>query len=700
MKIYPTSPAREAELKKGRPIPPCRGACPVDTDVQGYLALIARRQYLEAFELIRSVNPLPSVCSLICHHPCERECRRKAVDQPLAIRPLKRFVTEAVREERQNIEREIVGSHTEKIAVIGGGPAGLTVATDMALRGFKVTIFEKESVLGGQAGLSIPTYRLPRPVLQEDIDDVLRLGVEAKTGVEVGKDITLDQLKTDFDAVVMAVGMSLSRSLPLPNIDAPGVQLALPFLTDANLGRGQALSGSAVVVGGGNVAIDVARTARRLGADHVEMVCLESEEEMPAWEWEVEEASDEGIHITHRRGPKQIVVENGAVAGLEVKEVERVFDDDGRFNPTYFEDKVSVIPGAHVIIAIGQMSDVSMTDGTSVKADERGRLEWDRITKQTSDPKVFACGEVVTGPGAAIEAVASGHMTAKAVELFLAGGDMDVLEQAEQKLIDVLPDTIVAKVAKQDREELELLDPVVRSQNFEHIEIGYDEAAALREARRCRSCGAGAIVDADHCVACLTCMRLCPYDAPLMKNDIAEMPPEVCQACGLCAGECPGLAIDMIGYDRDEISTAVGAAVNLLQPNGDPVLVAFQCVHHAEGNDAVPMPPNVAVVPLSCTNWLDVKDILHSFECGADGVYVATCGHNGGSCKYTTKGESRIAKRLMRVGGLLEQAGLGGGRVQLFETGETPENEWPGIAEQMTEKVKQLGPSPFKAATA
>jgi len=693
MDISPKSPQCEAELKEGRPYPPCRAACPVETDVQGYIALIARGQYMEAFELIRAVNPVPSVCSLICHHPCERECRRQAVDEPLAIWPLKRFVTETVSEERKSIEREIARDHPERIAVIGSGPAGLTVANNLALRGFKVTIFEKEPVLGGQPALSIPIYRLPRNILQEDIDDILRLGVETRTDFEIGKDASLAELVDEYDAVVMAIGLSLSRSLPLPNVEADGVLLALPFLTAANRGEIKEMSGKVVVIGGGNVAIDVARTARRLGAAEVEMVCLESEEEMPAWDWEVEEALEEEIHITHRRGPKAVIAENGRVSGLELKEVESVFDPNGRFNPTYHEDRVSTVSADHIIIAIGQMSDMSLAHGSKVKVDERGRLQFDQRTFQTTDPKVFTCGEVITGPGAAIEAVASGHRAARAVELFITGGDMSSLEEIEHQVIGEMPETLMDKITSRKREELRMLDPSVRCRNFEQIEIGYDEITALREARRCRSCGAGAIVDADHCVACLCCVRVCPYDAPLIRNEIAEMPPDVCQACGLCAGICPGLAIDMVGFDRSQIRTAVDAALNAVESNGDPALVAFICVHEA-GTDSLHLPKNVAVVPLHCTNWIDVEDILHSFERGADGVYVVRCAD--GNCKYVTKGETpRIAKRLMRAGEILEQVGLGRDRLELFETAEQPEARWPEFAAQMTDKIKAIGATPI-----
>ncbi|MBC8234807.1 FAD-dependent oxidoreductase [bacterium] len=689
------------DIKERNPYPPCRSACPVNTDVQGYVALIAQGRYAEAFEVIQQVNPIASTCSLICHHPCEQECRRNDVDEPLAIRHLKRFALEQAAEYRQNKRKLVPQTKEEKIAIIGSGASGLTAANDLADLGYKVTIFERNEDLGGLLTSAIPPYRLPREAMKEDIDDILAKGVETKTNCEIGKDLTLNDLTQEYDAVLIAVGLSQSRSLNMPGVEHPNVLLALPFLNDVAHGRKPELGNKVLIIGGGNVAIDVARSARRLGHENakpkacvseanIEMVCLESAEEMPAWEWEIQEALEEEIKINNRWGPKAVISSNGQIKGLETVKVKAVFDEEGRFSPTFYADQTSFIEADTIIITIGQMSELSFLENTDVEVDERGRLLWDSTTQMTGAKGVFASGEVITGPGSAIEAVANGHRVAKAIHLYLQGEDIQAaLASEEQEKIAELPEDVIEKIVKQPREEIEMILPEIRCAGLTQFEIGYDEYSALREARRCRSCGAGAIVDEGKCVACLTCLRICPYDAPVITNK-AEMPAEKCQSCGLCPPACPGNAISMIGYDVNELRDNMQEIIGAVNPEREtPILIAFQCNHHAGVNGTKP-PENIRQVRVHCTSRVDILDLLKVFECGADGAYVIAC--NEEDCKYENI-SPKVKKRVEYAKQIISEIGIEGERLGYFESSTNPEEVWHQAAEEMTEKVKALGMS-------
>jgi len=578
----------------------------------------------------------------------------------------------------------------EKIAIIGSGASGLAAANDLADLGYKVTIFERNEDLGGLLTSAIPPYRLPREAVKEDIDDILAKGVETKTNCEIGKDLMLNALAEQYDAVLIAVGLPQSRSLNIPGIDGPGVLLGLPFLNDVAYGRKLQLGNKVLVIGGGNVAIDVARSARRLGYENVEMVCLESAEEMPAWEWEIQEAVAEGIKITNRWGPKAVIRSNGRVKGLETVKVKAVFDEMGSFNPTFYEDQTSFIQADTIIITIGQMSDLSFLANTPVKVDERRRLMWDSDTQMTSVEGIFATGEFITGPGSAIEAVANGHCAAKSINLYLQGEDpKDAFIAEEKEQIAALPEDVIEKIVSQPREKIELIPAEVRCAGFTQFEIGYDEYSALHEARRCRSCGAGAMVDETKCVACLTCLRICPYDAPVITNK-AEMPAEKCQACGLCPPACPGNAISMIGYDVNELRDHMSEIIGAVDADREtPILIAFQCNHHAGVNGTKP-PENIRQVRVHCTSRVDILDLLKVFECGADGAYVITC--NEEDCKYENI-SPKVKKRVEYAKQLISEIGIEGERLGYFESSTNPEEVWHQAAEEMTEKVKALGMS-------
>ena len=678
-----------ADIKEARPYSPCRAACPAHTDVQAYVGLIAQGRYTEAFEVITAPNPIASVCSMICHHPCEQACRRCAVDEPLAVRHLKRFAVEKsldYRRARRKLARKTRGKN---IGIIGSGPSGLTAARDLADFGYNVTIYERHPVLGGMLASAIPPYRLPREMLKEDIDDVISRGIEVKTNCEIGKDVLFEDLAKKHDALLIAIGLSQSRSLPIPGVEGPGVLLAIPFLEDVAFGRKPALGSKVLVIGGGNVAMDVARTARRLGVKDVSMVCLESAEEMPAWKWEVDEAVEEGININHRWGPRTVKREGEKLLGLEVKKVKAVFDANGRFNPAYDETETKFLEADTIIITIGQMSDFSFLKGSPVKIDDRGRVEWNQATQMSTAKGVFLSGEVVTGPGSAIAAVANGHRAALAIHLYCQGEPIEGhLPAQEKEKIAQMPPELAEKIAREPRLKIKHLAPEVRCDTMAHFEIGYDEREALHEAGRCRGCGGGAVVDTKKCMACLTCQRICPYGAPVVTS-VSEIRPEYCQACGLCAPECPGEAISMVSYDVREIRKTLPSVIGKIDPGRqEPVVVAFICTHHI-GVLGFNLPGNVRTVPVHCTSRIDILDLLKALECGADGVAVVRC--SDGTCKYRGIA-SRVNARVRRGQHLLNMLGIEAARIELLSASSgNGSDSYAAVCADFSERIKKTG---------
>lgn len=677
-----------ADIKETRPYSPCRAACPAHTDVQAYVGLIAQGRYTEAFEVITSVNPIASVCSMICHHPCEQSCRRCGIDEPLAVRHLKRFAIEQSREYRR-AKRKLTGKTRGKsVGIIGSGPSGLTAARDLADMGYGVTIYEKHPVPGGMLAAAIPPYRLPREVLKEDIDDVISKGVEVKTNFEVGRDATLDELAKRHDAVLVAIGLSQSRSLNIPGVDGPGVLLAIPFLEDVAFDRKPALGKKVLVIGGGNVAMDVARSCRRLGVEKVEMVCLENEQEIPAWKWEVDEAVEEAIKINYRWGPKAVRRENGKVLGLEVTKVLSVFDANKRFAPTFDNSVTTLLEADTIIITIGQMSKMDLFKNSPVKIDERGRVEWNPATQMSTGKNVFVAGEVVTGPGSAIAAVANGRRAALAMHLFLQGEAIEGrLPVQEKEKIGQMPPEVAEKVAKAPRRKIRHLAPEVRVKTMDHFEMGYSEEEAIAEAGRCRGCGGGAVVDQKKCMACLTCMRICPYGAPVVEA-FSTIRPEYCQACGLCAPECPAQAISMASYDVKEVRNSIPNLVGSVDAKRqEPVIVALVCTHQTK---ILSLPDNVKAIPVPCTSRIDTLDLLKAFEAGADGAAVIRCG--SGACKYRDIGP-RVNARVKRAQELLGALGIDRGRIEILSTDAAAGNGkgHSVLAAEFSGRVKKIG---------
>lgn len=628
-------------------IPPCTNACPVNTDVRGYLAAVARGDYAEACRLISATNPFPSVCAWVCPHPCEDNCRRAAVDSALAIRGLKRFAVEAAGAPDVRTTAP-VNKTGKKVAVVGAGPGGLTAAYDLARQGHSVVIYERNNGPGGHFLTSLPVYRLPREMLKRDTDRILAAGVEVRTGVEVGKDITIDQLREQYDALVISVGLSSSKSLPLPGAGHPGVIMALPFLHKANVGEQQDIGSSVLVIGGGDVAMDVARTAVRLGAAEVKTICLESRGEMPAHEAEIEEALEEGVVLFNGYGPVEILIRDGVITGLKAQKVISVFDREGRFNPAFQPGEFLTIPCDTVIQAVGQAPDNSFLHRSGLAVDPRGGIATDRDTLKTSLPGVFTCGEVVTGPGPAIAAVASGHRAAELVNSFLS--ETPAARPDETEVIGPLPEKVIKLIPLQSRQDMPVKAPEGRKNSFLPYELGFDEKAALSEAGRCLNCGLGAQVDPEKCAACLTCLRVCPYQVPVVDG-LAGMPPEGCQACGVCAALCPADAISVENLGMDSVKSALDA---ISEKTGQVVFVGRD-TYHEKIHDL----KNATAIILPTASALRLEWILSAFENGAAEVAVVQDKKDS----HHAVSEQYLKGLIARAQSLLDAAGISAARL-------------------------------------
>ena len=581
---------------------PCKWACPVHTEAGKYVSLIAEGRYREAYAVARRPNPLASICGRICAAPCETVCRRGELDAPIAIRALKRFVTERFGVESMmdfSVLSEIYGRrkdrHTEKVAVIGSGPAGLACAHDLALRGYPVTIFEAAPVAGGMLRLGVPEYRLPRALIQLEVHAILSLGVELRVDSRLGRDFTLADLRQQgYAAVFLAVGAMRSRDLAVDGMDLDGVLKGVDYLLNVNLGYKVEMGSRIVVIGGGNVALDVARTAARggehenlqrtlsvvqaldvarsairFGAREVTVCCLESESEMPAARDEIEEAEREGIRFRHRIGPKRLVGEGGSVTGVEFLAVSRVFDERGRFSPQFLAGSEAIMPADTVIVAIGQTGDLSFLRPEDGVATGNGRIVVDPDTLATTAPGVFSGGDAAFGPRIAITAVANGKRAARSIDEFLRGrvspDDDPVVEiDVHERYRRVLDYEAVPRQKPPTR-------PISRRIGIAEVEECFGEREARLEGTRCLHCWTNTIfeqseAEGTECLLCGGCQDVCPedcieilpvsvvrsgLDAP-RQGSIIFKDEETCIRCGLCARRCPAGTITMQSFATKE----------------------------------------------------------------------------------------------------------------------------------------------------
>jgi heterodisulfide reductase subunit A-like polyferredoxin len=512
-KLYPQGmPGAYAIDKRGTA--PCKATCPAHVSIQGYIALINDGRYDQALKLFKQEHPFPGICGRVCHHPCEGECTRNEVDQPLAIRELHRFLADYEKGKGEYYIPEItIEKRPEKVAIVGSGPAGVTAAYQLLQQRYQVTIFEKLPEPGGMMRYGIPSYRLPRDILAGEIKVVQDMGAEIKCGVTFGRDITLESLKGDgYAAVFMAIGLHNGRRLGIENEDIAGVLQGVDFLRDSSMGKKPEIGDDVIVVGGGNVAIDVALTAKRHGAKTVTLLCLESREEMPAWEHEIEEALEGDIKIVNSFGPKSFFIDKNdkRVSGIEFKTCTKVFDENGRFNPQYDEQVCQPFFCDTVIVSIGQSTNLEGIKEQGIAISRPGGLEADSVTFQTPIDWVFAGGDAFYGPKSVVDAVACGKEVAESIHRFINGQDLRAGREKNWEFVK--PD--IFNEAKRDRVKVNCLDPKARECNFLEVSYGYNEAEAKAEAERCLKCGI--------CSECYQCVEAC-----LAKAVDHDMKPEI-----------------------------------------------------------------------------------------------------------------------------------------------------------------------------
>ena len=497
-------------------MPPCQAACPAGVNVVGYMNLTGQGKFAEALALVRERMPLAAVCGRICFNPCETACKRGQLDQPLAIRQTKRFLGDWELQQGTFAHPPRKDPRPERVALVGGGPASLSAAYYLALEGFQVEIFEAAPEPGGWLRYGIPAYRLPKDILRQEIDNIKSLGVAIHCQTPIGPGRTINDLlaRDGFQAVFIGVGVQQAVRLPIPGAEAEGVSWGVDYLRQAADNAAPDLHGRRVaVIGGGNVAVDVARTARRQGAAQVAMISLESREEMPASPWEVEDAEQEGIELVHRWGVKQILSEAGRVTGLELQAVVRVFDDQGRFAPVFDEAQVQTWTADAVILAVGQKTALEfLAPEDNIALTPNGLIQVDADTLATSRPGVFAGGDCVLGPASFVQAVAHGRQAAAAIYSYLVHGGLRALEPPEKPMPPELSPEERQRAKPIPRQAMPTLPVASRIAGSGEVELGFSADMAQAEGQRCLSCSL--------CCQCGECVRACGPGAV----DLTERP--------------------------------------------------------------------------------------------------------------------------------------------------------------------------------
>jgi NADPH-dependent glutamate synthase beta subunit-like oxidoreductase len=492
---------------------PCQLACPAKLDVQGYVTLISEGRFKEALELIRERIPFPAVCGRVCHRPCEPECNRGELDEPLAIAALKRFVADYEGE----IEPPTPAERTwdEKVAIIGAGPAGLTAAYDLVLLGYGVMVFEALPVAGGMLSVGIPAYRLPRDVLQAEIEYIEKAGVEIRTNTPIGEDLTLDDLRQEYDAVFVSVGAHEDKKLAIPGGDLEGVLSGVSLLRDLNLGKEVKLDGKVAIIGGGNVAVDAARSALRLGAAKASILYRRSREEMPANEWEIEDAEEEGVEIHYLVTPTKVLGRSGKVVGLECIRMELGEpDESGRRRPIPIEGSEFAVDADFVISAIGQAPNLSFLQNDGLEITKWETIAVDADTLATGEAGIFAGGDAVSGPATAIEAIAAGKKAALSIHRYLRGEPLK--REEEEAKVARIEDINSRELRQEKRQGMPKLSAGERVRDFEEVELGFTEEKAIQEASRCLEC-----------TICRQCELLCPDLAIVVSNGTISVKDDV-----------------------------------------------------------------------------------------------------------------------------------------------------------------------------
>jgi formate dehydrogenase (NADP+) beta subunit len=580
---------------------PCRAACPVHTDAGAYVTAIAEGRYRDAYLIARAPNPFASICGRVCAAPCETACRRATIDAPVAIRALKRFVTERYGVESFAASAVWHESHGPvppatlgSVGVVGGGPAGLAAAYELRLTGHPVTVYEAADRLGGMMVHGIPEYRLARGLITREIDAILELGIDVEMSFQVGRDATLEELLSRHESLFLAVGTGRGRDLDLPGHELDGVLRAVEYLLNVNQGFQAHVGKRLVVVGGGNVAFDAARTALRVAAGgaavsaeeagsadvagtaddarrgmittldvaraavragvvDVTVIALESPEEIPADPEEIAEAEAEGITILYRKGPHRFVGDAGRVTGLETIDVKSVFDDEGRFNPVFIPGTEEILPADTVILAVGQAADLDLLGGVDLELN-RGVIKVDPATLRTSHSQIWAGGDVAHGPRNLIDAIADGQRAAASIHApDRAGISEGVRVELGRRVGFRRLATGYDAIARQPIPAT----PTERRIGFAEVEVGYDGQDAWVESLRCLRCFDNVMLDPELCILCGLCVDVCPPDCiTIIRADQAGLGAEsqsvllldedLCIRCGLCVNRCPPGALSMV----------------------------------------------------------------------------------------------------------------------------------------------------------
>lgn len=507
---------------------PCKTACPAHLPVQGYIKMASQGRYMDALKLIKNENPFPAVCGAICNRRCEDACTRGTIDEPIAIDEIKKFIAAKEINEKDRYVPKTVNHEgkqfEEKIAIVGAGPAGMSAAYYLRCKGYPVTVFEREDKAGGMLLNGIPSFRLEKDVIAAEIEVLKTMGVEFRFGIDVGSDVTIQQLRDEgYKAFYIAIGARGGRMAGVPGEDAKGVMSGIEFLNKVNKDEEHMkLSGKTVVIGGGNVAMDVARTALRAGSDDVSMYCLESRDEMPAAKDEIEEALEENISINNGWGPKEIITENGRVKAVVLKKCTSVFNAEKRFAPVYDENDTITIECDNVLLSIGQQIIWgNLLAGTKVELNKNGTAKADPVTYQTAEPDIFVGGDVYTGPRFAIDAIAAGKEGCVSIHRFVHKGHSLTLARDLRHFIELDKNNLDIEEydnAKRQRPGRKSGDAASTYRDLREI---FTEEQLKTEASRCLGCGA-TVVDPNKCIGCGLCTTKCEFDAIHLSRDLPD----------------------------------------------------------------------------------------------------------------------------------------------------------------------------------
>jgi NADPH-dependent glutamate synthase beta subunit-like oxidoreductase/coenzyme F420-reducing hydrogenase delta subunit len=720
---------------------PCTLECPLGTNVKAYISLIAARRFSEALEVVRKTNPFPGICGRVCPHPCENECKRALIDEPIAIAALKRFIADY--ELRRGIVPAYMShkSRKERIAVIGAGPAGLTCAADLAREGYRVTIFEALSAAGGMMAFGIPAYRLPRDILRIEVAAIEALGVEIRLNTPIGTEPSFDAITRDFDAVFIAAGAQIPLSLGITGEEevAHGMIDWVTLLREVSSGRGKKPGDSVVVIGGGNTAVDCARVALRLGAKNVQVLYRRSRKEMPAYENEISEAQEEGVGFRFLSSPVQLLHENGSLIGIECERTRLgKKDESGRRRAIPIQDSRFTIPCDAVIPAVGQQLDVSFArKGNRPGVSGEGLIVVDPDTMSTKLKGVFSGGDAVTGASSVVDAIASGHRAARSIDRYLKGlplkkEDLPINPEIREFELEGQP---ANKASRMENTKTGIAE---RVHSFTEIEQGMTEREAVEEAKRCIRCGpcmecvecvgvcerAQAIVkypdrserivrfpqdigrkstsslkygsrhfepalftvsiDERLCRGCGECEEVCGYDAMqvLYCGDgvfTARVNEDVCRGCGTCVSVCPTNAIEQQYFTRERMGNYIDEAG---KSRGTAV---FACRWSSWMRSTAGRPEQEAL-SVMCTGRVTAGDILNAIARGARGVLIIACDDD--ECHYGF-GKSAAKESVKRAADILSLLGHTENMIGIVDMTASDDESHNPVEEEI-EKLKKI----------